>query len=61
MSEEFYCQAVIGKSPQIKAIIQFTLEADFVDPKIYFSRIELNFNLDVYDLKAEGKTEGDFK
>ncbi|XP_048520745.1 hydrocephalus-inducing protein homolog isoform X1 [Dendroctonus ponderosae] len=57
VSEEFYCQAVIGKSPQIRAIIQFTLEAEFVDPKMSFSQNDINFNLDVYNFKAEGKTE----
>ncbi|KAL1497016.1 hypothetical protein ABEB36_008047 [Hypothenemus hampei] len=55
--EKYFCHATIGKSTRIDTIMNFTLEAEFVDPKLIFSQRKVNFNLEVLGKKVDGKTK----
>lgn len=58
VSEEYFCHALIGKSPVIRTIFNFTLQAEFVDPQFSFSKREMDFDMLFSGDQSEGKLEG---
>lgn len=58
VSEEYFCHALIGKSPVIRTIFNFTLQAEFVDPQFSFSKRNMDFNMRFLGGQSEGKLEG---
>lgn len=58
--EEYFCYAMIGKSPVAQKILHFYLEAEFRDPQLSFSKSIISFNLEVIRNIAQGRTDGKF-
>lgn len=56
VSEEYFCHALIGKSPVIRTIFNFTLQAEFVEPQFSFSKHKMDF--DFLGDQSGGKLEG---